>query len=442
MSAPDVSSAARDPASHRRGSRITFGVGLWLVGTLPFLTRLGRGWTSWDVGHYFASARAFLSDAGIYDAVPFEYPPYALAWFAGPAGGAPDLEAFRQSFGILIWAIDAGIKAALLWIGLRGRARPDVLPFVVYVLTTTALGHILLQRFDVIPAALSFTAVLAFAQGWPGAAGALLGIGIGTKAYPALFVPILVATAWRRDRSRAQRFIAGVAVALAPLAVTSFWGPWWRFASAHTSRGLEAESLWASVIWLLHYAGLPATWGVVTAWIEVTGPVAAAVVTPARGVWAIATMAAIVLATRAALRTNLVDWPGLPRGLNRESVATLAVLLLFPTLTFVAFNLVLSPQFHLWLAPLAALALFGRRDPAGIAGAASVRRALWCTLASGLLVPVFFPSRTFDTGLDLGRTIVLAIRNGLLVYALWSLWKGLTRPLTPSALPPSPSGAM
>jgi len=36
-------------------------------------------------------------------------------------------------------------------------------------------------------------------------------------------------------------------------------------------------------------------------------------------------------------------------------------------------------------------------------------------------VPAFDPSPTFDSGLDLGRTLVLVFRNVLLLYATWSL---------------------
>jgi len=40
---------------------------------------------------------------------------------------------------------------------------------------------------------------------------------------------------------------------------------------------------------------------------------------------------------------------------------------------------------------------------------------------STFLVPAFFPSPTFDSGLDLGRTFVLVFRNALLLCATSSL---------------------
>jgi len=419
---------ARVPRLTSRGSRVSLGVALWLLGTLPFLTRLYTGWTSWDVGHYLACTRAFLAGQGIYTAVPFEYPPYALAWFAGPASAARDVEAFRHALGLLIWVLDAAIKAVVLWLGLDGRGRPNVWPFIAYTLTTTALGHILLQRFDVIPAALSVFALVAFARGWAATSGVIAGIAIGTKAYPALLVPVLIASTWRRDRSRAVRFVAGAALALSPLLATSFWGPWWRFASAHTGRGLEAESLWASVVWLLHYAGLPARWEIVTAWVEVTGPTVSVLLTPVRLLWMAATAAAVVLSSRLAMADHVFDTEATPLDRHRGRLGTLAALVLVPIATFVVLSPVLSPQFHLWLAPLAGLALLGRHDPMSVSGAIATRRALWCIVLSGLLVPAFFPSRTFDTGLDLGRTFVLVIRNGLLAYGVACLWRAVTRP--------------
>jgi hypothetical protein len=86
---------------------------------------------------------------------------------------------------------------------------------------------------------------------------------------------------------------------------------------------------------------------------------------------------------------------------------------------------VLSPQFHLWLAPWSALALLARDRRDLVTGAAGVRRAVACLFLATFLVPVFYPSQAFATGLDLGRTIVLVIRNALLIYAAWRLSKAV-----------------
>jgi hypothetical protein len=400
--------------------RLSLGVALWCLGTLPFLSRLFRGRTSGDLERYMLSANALLDGQRIYVDVRFDYPPYVLAWLAGPAMLAEDVGQYRLFFGVLILCLDALVKAALIWTGFRDRHRPpDALPFVMYTLATAAVGHILLQRYDVIPAAMSVAAVIALSAGWAGVAGLVAAVAVGTKVYPAVFVPVLAVAAWRRSRRDARQFAIGLVAGLLPLAAVSWSVPWWSFATVQTQRGLEAESLWASALWLSHFAGVPATWELAGYWFEVTGPVADRLVTPARIVWATATLASVALATWAAWRQR----PRSGDDADTVSLSVTATLALLPVTTFVAFSLVLSPQFHLWLAPLAALALFARRWPDAGVGSS----ALWCIFVSTFLVPAFFPSPTFDSGLDLGRTLVLVLRNVLLLYATWSLVRTAVR---------------
>lgn len=403
--------------------RVLIGVSAWLVGTLPFLVQLVSGRTSRDVEHYFASARAVIEGAGIYTTVPFEYPPYALAWFLPPSAVATDPAGFRVLLGLVMWGLDAAVKAVLIWQGCRRRDRAaDLLPFLLYTLATAALARIILQRYDVIPAAMSFAGVVMLTGGWPLLAGMAIAGGAATKLFPAVYFPVMAAFVWRRNSRDLSRFVAGAAIATLPLVAISWMVPWWNFLGFHANRGLEVESVWASVIWLGHFAGLPATWEVISgSWIEVTGPVAAAFVTPARVVWILATLICLGVAVWAASRTSRVA--SAVEASDSASLSTLAVFVLSPVTAFVAFNPVLSPQFHLWLAPWCALALVARDRRDLITGAPGVRRAVWCILLATFLVPIFYPSRTFTPGLDLGRTVVLVIRNLLLIYATWSLTK-------------------
>ena len=367
-----------------------------------------------------ASASALLDGRRIYVDVPFEYPPYALAWLAGPAMFSEDVGQFRLFFGLLILCVDALVKAAIIWVGFRDRQRaPDALPFVMYTLATAAVGHILLQRYDVIPAALTVAAVIALSRGWAGVAGLMAAVAVGTKAYPAVMVPVLAVAAWRRSQRGARQFAIGVVAGMLPLVALAWSVPWWRFASIHTQRGLEAESLWASALWLSHFAGVPATWELASSWFEVTGPVADRLVVPARVLWVTATLGSVALATWAAWHQRLRSG----EEADTVSLSVTATLVLLPITTFVSFSLVLSPQFHLWLAPLAALALFARRGPDTRIGTG----ALWCIFVSTYLVPAFFPSPTFDSGLDLGRTLVLVFRNVLLLHATGSLVRTAVR---------------
>ena len=95
------------------------------------------------------------------------------------------------------------------------------------------------------------------------------------------------------------------------------------------------------------------------------------------------------------------------------------MLLLLPAAAMIATNPVLSPQFHLWLLPWCALML-GAEARERLTPAA--RHAALCILLSMVLVPSFYPTRSFATGLDLGRTLCLILRNVLLLYGTIRLW--------------------
>ena len=225
----------------------------------------------------------------------------------------------------------------------RRVAFPTSIPFFVYSLGSAALGHLLLMRFDLAPALLSLAGVLAVARGFAFSGGAVIALAAGTKAYPALFIPLLAITAWRRGHRDFRRFVAGVTVAAVPLLVLAAWMPWWKFASFHGARGLEAESLVASIIWALHRsAGVEATWSLVVTSMEVGGPLARQLLVPARALWMTSTLACLALAVFTAWRMSRAnEKPAEP--------ASTAMLMLLTIVAFVATNTVLSPQFHLWL---------------------------------------------------------------------------------------------
>jgi len=387
-------------------TRTAAAVLLLAVSTLPLLSRQYIGKTQSDLSVYMHGIEALLQGR-LYDGHIFEYPPYALIWFLAPYAWAPDdLQGFRFAFGLEIWLFDAAIKAVLLWRAFRTRSGfPDLIPFLVYSLGSAALGHLLLMRYDAIPGALALFGVLALAGGYAVTGGALTMLAAGTKAYPALFIPILAIAAWRRGPSDFRRFVVGVAAAGAPLLLLAAWMPWWNFASFHGTRGLEVESFAASVIWALHHvAGVDATWSLVGTSNELGGPLADALLGPARILWIVSTLAAFGVAILSTLRMT--------RSTGQTTAPAIAMQMLLTVLAFVATNIVLSPQFHLWLIPLAALMLEGRRNlpPQAV-------RAAWLTFLATLLVPAFVPHKQFGAGLGGPLTAVLLLRNTLLLYA-------------------------
>jgi len=103
-------------------------------------------------------------------------------------------------------------------------------------------------------------------------------------------------------------------------------------------------------------------------------------------------------------------------------VASVATLMLLTIVPFVATNTVFSPQFHLWLIPLAALVLEGR-DSRGSSVPRRAVRAAWVIFAATLIVPTFYPHREYTSGLGVFRTGTLVLRNVMMLYASVCLWR-------------------
>ena len=395
----------------------TAAAGLLLaVATLPLLSRQYLGRTAGEIPIFMRGAEALLQGR-LYSDVTFEYPPYAVIWFLAPYAWAPhDVQSFRLAFGLEIWLFDAAIKGVLLWRGIRGRQGfPDLIPFFVYSLGSAALGHLLLMKYDAIPALLSLAAALAVTGERSFVGGATVALAAGTKAYPALFIPILGVVAWRQSHRHLRLFAAGVAVAAAPLLLLGAWMPWWTFASFHEARGLEVGSLAASLVWALHFTGIEASWALVGTSNEVGGPLASQLLGPARLFWVVSTLGCLGMAFAAALRmAGSREHGGTP-------AATTAALMLLAAVAFVATNTVFSPQFHLWLIPLAALVLEGRLTTGSLPPLAM--RAAWVIFIATMIVPTFYPSREYALGLGLWRTGVVVLRNLMLLYATVCLWK-------------------
>jgi hypothetical protein len=394
---------------------------LLAIATLPLLSRQYLGRTAGEIPIFMGGVEALLQ-GHLYTDHVFEYPPYALIWFLAPyAWAAHDVESFRFAFGLQIWLFDAAIKTALLWRGVRPRAGspdrfPDLIPFLVYSLGSAALGHLLLMKYDAIPAALSLAGVMAIAGGRPFLGGVVTTLAAGSKAFPALFLPILAVVAWQQGTRKLRAFVIGAALAAAPLMLLAFWLPWWNFASFHAARGLEVGSLAASIAWALHFLGVDATWALIGTSNEVGGHLASQLLGPARALWIVSTLAGLgVAVVTAQVRPKAPATNGNALVPAAPAVAAILLLALVP---FVAANTVFSPQFHLWLLPLAALALEARDELPRPAV-----RAAWIVFAATMIVPTFYPSREYTVGLGLWRTGVLVLRNSLLLYAAVCLFQ-------------------
>ena len=363
-------------------------VALLVLSLVPLVPTL-RAHAVGDLPVYFEAARAWLSGRTPYAEVPFEYPPYALLAFAPAALVSTTLHEFQVAFGLELLAVDVCIRAALLWAGRARRGPWGYGPFLAYAVVAQLHAFWLYKRFDLIPAGLVLAAILLLSNGAAGRAGAALVAGIGTKVYPVVLLPLALAQARRSGTLR--RLLTGAALAAAPLAALAGVWPLLRAVGFHSTRGLQVESLWASVLWLFRdWSGV--RWVHAPASYEVQGGVAPQVLGISIVVWSVGTAAAALLSTR---RPDRADAGGL------------AARALLPVLALVALGPVFSPQYVLWTTTLAALLV----DP-------DRWRLALAPLAAALLTRVTYPAPGYQTGLSTALTAALVLRNLLLLLGL------------------------
>ena len=190
-------------------------------------------------------------------------------------------------------------------------------------------------NFDALAVGLSTAGLLAFARGRAALSGVLIGLGAAAKIYPLLLLlPLLLVGLRRRDRGPAPRTALAAlltwAVVNVPVALAYPTG-WTEFFRLNQARPADPDSLWYIVSAFTGWAGPD---GELAAGQAPTVLNAAVVI-----LFAAACAGVAVLARRA---------PRPPR------VASLAFLVVA---AFLLVNKVWSPQYSLWLVPLAVLAL-------------------------------------------------------------------------------------
>jgi hypothetical protein len=380
-------------ARHRLAAAYLIAALSWV----PLMPSLEESYKQGDVKRYENDADSLFQGRMPYRDTLVEYPPYAILIFVLPRAFGSDN--YLDGFRLLAVLCDLLIRGGLFWAGTR-LARPlrSLLPLICYCAAVPFLRFFFLQRFDLWPALICLGALLLFCAEKSGWSGLAIAIGVGVKVYPAIFVPPLFVLASRQGKAR--RFSAGLITGLSPMLILSFWLPWWRFAQFQTNRGLQCESLFASLVWGLKHLGLTsASWVKLKRWTEVQGSMASTILPWIKALFIVAVIFSVAIVSFAAARCQ------------KPSMGRLARLLLGPLLAFVALNQVLSPQFMIWLLPLAALG--------------TLEGNAWTVLGiplATMLTPIIYPSLSGNYGMGLNslETAILITRN-LILVAVWCL---------------------
>lgn len=382
------------------------------VATRAFLLWLLAGPQEWVIGDvaYFDVSMLSLPSIGLAHTL-VEYPLPAVA-----VVGLPWELAHRLGDGGAYGSLMKGIAVLvdLSFTLLLARTGRKPLATWAWILGVPLLGATAYARFDLFPGVLTGTAVLLLATR-PKVAAGCVAVATAIKYWPVLTIPPLLARA--RPRAPAVAVVAAVGVVLA--GATVLLAGWERLLtpmSYQGDRGLQIESVLgtpAMIAWLLH----PVQWLVVYApskSYEVVGPGVEGLLVASRAL----TFAYVVALALAWWRLWVLR--------DRLSPATMVWLVLSAVTGFVVVGKVYSPQYLLWLLPVAA---------AGLAVADSARLRGWTAgllVAAGLtqlVFPMYYGEITLQGDRPWLAVLPLVARNLitvlLLVTAVRTTWEGL-----------------
>jgi 4-amino-4-deoxy-L-arabinose transferase-like glycosyltransferase len=293
-----------------------------------------------------------FADRIVHGAVPYrdffiEYPPGALAVFLPPRLIGAD-DTYIDAFKVLMALLGAAtLVLVVLLLARLGASRTHVIAATALLaLSPIALGPISLNTYDGFPALLTVAALVALAWGWDLAAFALLGFAFAAKVYPAALVPAALVLVWRTRGPRRAGVGLGVFAAVAAVVIVPFLAlaPHGLAESfrAQAGRALQLESLGGQLLVAADHVGIYSATVVHRTHhaisYDLAGGLPDALATVSSVLQALAVAAVAVLYAR-----------------GRGGQARLGLAFAASVAGFVAFSRFVSPQYLVWLVPLAAL---------------------------------------------------------------------------------------
>ena len=410
-----------------------------------------------DVSVYFGATfqAAELGKTPYSRELPIEFPP--LAWWTmaaarqvsdsdlppQPALGEINYARARYVGAFRSFMAIADVVSFALFLAIVRRRRVEMLPqaALVYAIATAMLAHVLYDRLDAglllsllitLDCWLRSTAGDRHAHVWRMAAYAAAGLGVAFKVIPVLVVPFLLLAdlkhpdALKRLATSMAAFLAGVLVPFGIQFMLSGPGVL-HLVGFHTGRGVQLESMLATIMAAGQWLGLPATLELWEGGVNLTGELASPLIA----------MSYVLLA--AAL--GALAYVSLRRGRAHDDGAAIR-LACVAVAGSVIVSKVFSPQYLIWAMPLlliASVELCRTNRAWWIAAAAVLAIA---ALTAWLFPHHYFNFRAVPFGLEPMRVsperitlsfVVVGIRNVIYLALVIALTRRLLKdePATP-----------
>lgn len=311
-----------------------------------------QSWHGFDLQHYHRISLYLQAGLIPYRDFLLEYPPLALIPILIPQLFSPQtpLDAVDYAIGFVMENL---ILTSLLGVGLAVIPHPRRQQTLIgYLVLTVLLAPLLPWRYDLFPAVLTLGGLLGIIFNFPLLAGIALGLGIATKLYPVVLLPLwLLYFAASRDWGGVGKLsLAAIATTIASFA--PFWylagDSFTSFLTYHKDRGLQIESSWAGLISLGHVLGLTEASSEMSYGAQhIISPLANPLLTVQPIVF-VGTMLLIYGLGGFVFRQEF-------RQDNHIKQRTLVVFSLAALLGFILTNKVFSPQYLIWLLPFVPL---------------------------------------------------------------------------------------
>ncbi len=370
-----------------------------------------QSWHGFDLQHYHRISLYLQQGLIPYRDFLLEYPPLALIPILIPQWLSPQvpLDAVDYAIGFVLENL---ILTSLMGVGIALIPHPRPQQTLVgYLLLTVLLAPLLPWRYDLFPTLLTLGGLLGMIFNFPLLAGVALGLGIATKLYPVVLLPIwgLYFAASRDWRGLGKLSLGAIATTL--LSFLPFWllagDSFTSFLTYHKDRGLQIESLWAGLISLGHVLGLTEASSEMNFGAQhIVSPLASPLLT-LQPVLFLGMMLVIYGLAALTFRQDIKQCQWI-------KLQSLVVFSLLSLLGFIVTNKVFSPQYLIWLLPFVSLLRWPAVTVVGVSFA--------------LTTTVSFVTRQLRLMYPLS-VVMLNVRNilllGLVLFLLFSFYKKL-----------------
>jgi hypothetical protein len=385
---------------------VKFGLVLFLLFELGALIKnfidTAQRFAGIDSRYFYDVATQIANGQMPYRDFSFEYPPLAILPLLVPKLVLEVIGGQAVRYGWLLVAENVVLVGAtavcLVPLVRRGWSAASPSRTVAGYVLLVAATPVLFWRFDAFPTLLMMIGLVAFAYGSRLPSGLALGAGVAAKIFPIVVVPVLAAAdLLRRDWAKPLLLVVGTAIPVVVLGAITWIGAGTGelyFLEYHADRGVQLESLLASIAMLAPLFGAPGgrvfnDFGS----FQIDSPLLASVPWLG-GLIAVLMIGALAISTVARFRADIAAHGVVqPQTLVTQVLASLFLVLL-------AYR-VLSPQFLVWILPVAAL---------------RPRGEFWAIFVLCLLTFAVYPLvYNALVALDSRAMAVLIVRNALML---------------------------